>query len=93
MANGGARPGAGRKKGSKASHTLEAEYYRKVLIQEIIANAEPLAKVLVQKGLSGDIPALKEINERSLGKVKDNVDLTSKGKQLGAAVIKIIKTG
>lgn len=84
MTYGGARPGAGRKKGSKAPHTLEAETYRKVLIQKIVENAKPLAEALLAKGLTGDVPALKEINERALGKVKDSVDITSKGEQIKA---------
>lgn len=84
MPNGGARPGAGRKQGYKAPHTLEAETYRKILIQKIVAKAGPLADALVSKGLTGDVQALKEINERALGKVKDNIDLTSKGKEIKA---------
>jgi len=82
MSKGGARPGAGRKVGQKAAHTLEAETYRRVLIEKIVANAAPLAEALLAKGLSGDVPALREINERALGKVKENIDVTSKGKQL-----------
>lgn len=69
MAHGGARQGAGRKKG------LDAEAYRKALLDEIAKNKEPLAIALVAKGLTGDVPALKEINERALGKVKDNLDV------------------
>ena len=42
---------------------------------KIIANAEPLAEALVQKGLTGDIQALKEIHERSIGKVDDSLNL------------------
>jgi hypothetical protein len=63
MPKGGARPGAGRKPG------LQAEAYRKTLIELIEKNRVGLAKALVDKGLSGDVPALKEINERALGKV------------------------
>jgi hypothetical protein len=70
MAHGGKRPGAGRKKG------LEAEIYRQVLLAKIGEHKEALAAALVNKGLTGDVPALKEINERALGKVKDNMDLT-----------------
>lgn len=81
----------GRPRGSKASHTLEAEKYREILIKKIVEKAEPLAEALIQKGLSGDVSALKEINERSLGKVKEAIDLTSKGQKIGAAVIEIVK--
>lgn len=83
MPNGGARPGAGRKKGSKAAHTIEAETYRKILIAEVVKHAVPLAQALVAKGLMGDVPALKEINERTLGKVTDRTEVTgADGKDL-----------
>lgn len=36
MEHGGTRSGAGRPKGSKVSHTLEAEAFRQYLIQEVI---------------------------------------------------------
>jgi hypothetical protein len=62
MPKGGARPGAGRKPG------LQAEAYRKALLDLVEKNREGLAKALVERGLAGDIPALKEINDRTLGK-------------------------
>ena len=36
MANGGKRPGAGRKKGHKASHTIEAEKARAFVIGQVV---------------------------------------------------------
>jgi|SRR5882724_7304816 len=75
MARGGKRPGAGRKKGP------EGEAYRQALLQLIEANKDGLAKALVDKGLAGDITALKEINDRAMGKApqpltgKDGDDL------------------
>jgi len=42
MARGGKRPGAGRRKGSKASHTLSAEKAREYLISEVIKDLEPI---------------------------------------------------
>ena len=72
----------GRRKGSKAAHTLEAEKYREILIRKIVEKAEPLANALIEKGLGGDVSALKEINERSLGKVRESLDITTKGKAL-----------
>lgn len=68
MASGGARPGAGRKPG------LQAEAYRKALLDLVDVNRDGLAKALVEKGLIGDVPALKEINERVLGKVPMPID-------------------
>jgi hypothetical protein len=68
MPSGGRRPGAGRKKG------LQAEAYRKALLDLVEKNKTELARALVDKGLAGDIPALKEINERMLGKVPAILD-------------------
>lgn len=77
MARGGARIGAGRKPG------LQAEAYRKALLDLVEKNKKGLAQALVDKGLSGDVPALKEIHERMLGKVKDQTEVTGKdGKDL-----------
>lgn len=54
---------------------LEATKFREILIRKIEENAEPLAQALVDKGLKGDIAALKEINERALGKVTDKLEI------------------
>lgn len=69
MAKGGARPGAGRKPG------LQAEAYRKALLDLVDKNKAGLAQALIDKALAGDVPALKEIHERTLGKVKENLDV------------------
>lgn len=52
---------------------LEATKYREALIREIEKHAKPLAEVLVKKGLEGDVPALKEINDRGLGKAPQSI--------------------
>ncbi len=64
----------GRPKGSKAPHTLQAEKYKAILIAEIEKNALPLAKVLIEKGLSGDVPALKEIHDRAWGRPPQSLE-------------------
>ena len=69
MPHGGKREGSGRKK------SPEGIAYRKALLNLIEKNKKGLAQALIDKGLGGDVPALKEINERSLGKVKENLDV------------------
>lgn len=69
MALGGKRPGAGRKKGSKATHTLEAEKAKQELIRMYIENCRPIHQALIDKAKSGDISAIKELFERVHGKV------------------------
>jgi len=68
----------GRKKGSKASHTLEAEKVREYLIQQIIKEKEPLIKALLEKGKKGDVQALREIFDRALGRVAETIKFEEK---------------
>lgn len=68
MAKGGKRPGAGRKKGSKASHTLQAEEGKKLLIQMYLENIRPINEALLKKAKKGDLGAIKELHDRVYGK-------------------------
>ena len=80
--NGGARPGAGRKKGQKANHTLQAEAARKKLIEMYSVAAEQINLVLIDKALKGDMLAIKELHDRAFGKAYQpgEMDVTSGGK-------------
>ena|ERR1700693_5836585 len=75
MALGGKRPGAGRK---KAGHTIEAEAYRAYLVSEVMKNAAPIVAALINKAKKGDVQAIRELHERAMGKVKDEIDLNGK---------------
>lgn len=68
MSRGGARPGAGKPKGSKAAHTLEAQELKKALIKSYAENAKEINAALMNKAKSGDIPAIKEVLDRCFGK-------------------------
>ena len=72
MPKGGFRPGAGRK---KAPHTIEAEAYRKRLIERVLEEKDPIITALIMKAKKGDVMALKEINDRVLGKAHQQVGL------------------
>lgn len=65
MARGGKREGAGRK---KAKHTIQAEAFKAFLIAEVVKDKKPIVEALIAKAKSGDVPALKEVFERVLGK-------------------------
>lgn len=75
--HGGKRPGSGRKIGSLAAHTLDAQTVRQYLIQEVIKAKKPIVMALINKGKKGDVSALREILDRVLGKVKEQVDLNA----------------
>jgi hypothetical protein len=66
MALGGKRPGAGRKPGVKAKI---AEEFNALLAKKMKEQAEPLINALIAEALKGNVAALKELFERLLGKV------------------------
>ena len=81
MPQGGVREGSGRPKGSNnggGNHTYKTELYKKEVLKQVLLNRKDLAKSLVNKALSGDVPALKEVNERVLGKVTDRLEVQGK---------------
>ena len=67
---GGKRPNAGRPKGSKASHTLQAQIFRSRLIQRILEEQEPIIQTLIDQAKAGHPGALREVLDRALGKSK-----------------------
>ena len=65
MPNGGKRPGAGRKPGIKAKI---AEAYNELLAKEVNKEGLPIIQALITKAKTGDIPAIKELHDRLMGK-------------------------
>lgn len=65
MARGGARPGAGRPKGTNEVLLQEA---KKQLIQAYLDNIQPINEALIKKCKDGDMSALKELHDRVYGK-------------------------
>lgn len=76
MPKGGPGRGQGRKKGSKS---LASEAYRQFLIKEVSKEKGPIVAALIEKAKRGDVLALREINDRVLGRATEHVDLTSGG--------------
>lgn len=58
----------GRPKGSKATHTIQAEQGKALLIQMYLEQVRPINQALIDKALTGDIPAVKELHDRVYGK-------------------------
>src|ERR1039458_4767266 len=67
MANGGKRPGAGRK--PDITKQKIAEEYTKALYEAVQKEKLPIIKALIKRAKTGDVQAVKEIHERLLGKV------------------------
>lgn len=79
MALGGARPGAGRKKGSGASHNLEAAKAKQRIVERVNAIVDELVNVLVEKARKKDIMAVKELLDRAYGKPHQSMDIAHSG--------------
>lgn len=68
---------------------LVATKLREALILEAEERAAPLAKVLMDKAMAGDVPAIKEMMDRALGKALQNVDVTTDGESLNERITKL----
>ena len=66
----------------KARHTLEASALRAYIIEEVVKQKSALVKKLIEKAKGGDIAAIKELLDRTLGKSKEQVDITYGGKPI-----------
>jgi hypothetical protein len=67
--HGGKRTGAGRKRGSKATHTIEAAEARKILIAQVTSQIEPIVRALVKRARTGDTAAARVLFDRAFGKI------------------------
>ena len=68
MPNGGKRPGAGRKKGSIAKHTIEAQELRKRLIEAASEQWDAIIFSIIDNAIGGNTNAQRELLDRVLGK-------------------------
>jgi hypothetical protein len=70
---GGARPGAGRPKGTKDDSTIKKEYALSILREMVLKEIEPITLALIEKAKTGDIPAIKELYDRAFGKAPQSL--------------------
>ena len=87
--NGGKREGAGKPKGYRAPHTLEAQESRKRLITRVTARADELIDKLFEKALEdkGDTIAIKELLDRAYGKPQQSMEVTNPDGNLKTIII------
>ncbi len=68
----------------KATKEFIAEY------KEKLGQALPLiSPVLIAKAMEGDMQAIKEVNDRVMGKAEQHTDLTTNGKDIPAPIINV----
>lgn len=59
--------------------------------KESLTEALPLiSPILIAKAMEGDMQAIKEVNDRAMGKANQNVDVTTGGESLNTALVKFI---
>lgn len=73
MAHGGKREGAGKPKGTKAPHTLEAQEQRKRAIELVNAELEAIFIPQIEKAKKGDTMAFNAVLDRAWGKAPQAV--------------------
>jgi hypothetical protein len=66
---GGARPGAGRPKGSKDVSTIDKEKLAEEIRLMLVPHAEAVVEAMIAKCLIGDASMIKEYWDRTCGKV------------------------
>src|SRR5215813_11909968 len=79
MTKGGKRLGAGRPKGTLASHTVLAQEMRKALIEAAAEEWGPIIKSLIQLAKRGEVYAIRELLDRIFGKATAQLELSGPG--------------
>lgn len=68
----------GRKKQSRNKVTIKREKQRKLyedyLLREILKEKGTVIRALLNEAAKGNVQAIREVNERSLGKVKEQIE-------------------
>lgn len=83
MAKGGWKNPIAAENGKKGGRPkLFASKLSEALVRKAEEEAEVLSSVLLEKAKAGDLPAIKEMFDRALGKALQNVDMTTNGKEL-----------
>lgn len=77
MASGGDISRENGKKGGrpKAAHTITAEKGKALLIQMYLEQVRPINQALIDKALTGDVPAIRELHDRTQGKANQSIDI------------------
>lgn len=69
----------GRKVGSKATHTVQAEKAKALLIKMYLEKVKPINEALLKKAMDGDIQAIKELHDRVWGRPLQPVEAKVNG--------------
>lgn len=75
MAHGGLRAGAGRKVGTKAQHTIEAEQARAYVIKRVVEELDPILDKHIKLAKEGDMRGLEYLINQAIGKPKETMEV------------------
>lgn len=75
MPKGGARPNSGPKKGAIYKKTLDELALQDELRARLAPHAQEVANALANKAKTGDVFAIKEFNERYVGKPRERKEV------------------
>lgn len=88
MVHGGKRQNAGRPVGAKSKKTLEREALKDYIFSEVKKNQKEIVEALLKRAKKGEIAAIRELLDRAVGKVKDEVEMSSNEKEPVTFVIR-----
>lgn len=85
---GGKRIGAGRKKGTRNPATLEKERVLAAYRQQILAHAKELFEMQINLARQGNHAAIESMLNRTFGKPKESVEVSSGGEDFWAGFMR-----
>jgi len=74
--HGGKRLGAGRPSGSYAAHTIEASEARRVFVEKIVAEWEPIIETLLKAAKTGNVKVAQYLIDQVAGKPIETTEST-----------------
>ena|SRR5260221_8478955 len=90
MPSGGARIGAGKKKGTLHAATINRQLILEETRKYLASRVHEVNKAWVDKAANGDAPLIREFNDRLFDKSPQSTDLTTNGKDLPPSIINIV---
>jgi hypothetical protein len=98
--NGDGTFGEGNKGGGSKPQTEEEKNKKKVMkeavekyLEELTLALKDISPVLKAKALEGDMNAIKEVNDRAMGKSKNTTDVTTNGESLQIGLLNLTNNG
>jgi len=76
--------------GKKSGYNEKAVELRIDLINKAVNSKSDINQALIDKAKTGDVPAIKEVFDRTLGKATEYIDVTSNGEALPTPILNVL---